>query len=62
MVVTEAMVGMAVTAAMTIDEVERWLGHAIAGVYHRELHRGIGMPPAEAWRRGIAGHGAASAT
>ena len=45
------------TAAMTIDEVERWLGHAIAGVYHRELHRGIGMPPAEAWRRGIAGHG-----
>ena len=45
------------TAAMTIEEVERWLGHAIAGVYHRELHRGIGMPPAEAWRRGIAGHG-----
>jgi len=45
------------TAAMTIDEVERWLGHAIAGVYHRELHRGIGMPPTEAWRRGIAGHG-----
>lgn len=45
------------TAAMTIDEVERWLGHAIAGVYHRELHRGIGMPPVEAWRRGVAGHG-----
>ena len=45
------------TAAMTIDEVERWLGHAIAGVYHRELHRGIGMPPVEAWRRGIAGQG-----
>ncbi|TWB86828.1 putative transposase [Bradyrhizobium macuxiense] len=45
------------TAAMTIYEVERWLGHAIAGVYHRQLHRGIGMPPIEAWSRGIAGHG-----
>jgi putative transposase len=44
-------------AAMTLDEVERWLGHAIAGVYHRELHRGIGIPPLEAWRRGIAGDG-----
>ncbi len=30
------------TAAMTLDEVERWLGHAIAGVYHRELHRSYG--------------------
>jgi putative transposase len=43
------------TAAMTIDEVERWLGHAIAGVYHRELHRGIAMTPLTAWERGIAG-------
>lgn len=43
------------TAAMTIDEVERWLAHAIAGVYHRELHRGIGMTPLAAWERGIAG-------
>ena len=30
------------TAAMTLDEVERWLGYAITGVYHRGLHRGIG--------------------
>lgn len=45
------------SAAMTLDEVERWLGHAIAGVYHRELHRGLGITPLEAWRRGIAGHG-----
>lgn len=44
------------TAAMTLDEVERWLGHAIAGVYHHDLHRGIGLPPIEAWRRGIVGH------
>lgn len=43
------------TAAMTIDEVERWLAHAITGVYHRSLHRGIGMPPLAAWSRGIAG-------
>ena len=43
------------TAAMTIDEVERWLAHAITGVYHRSLHRGIGMPPLAGWTRGIAG-------
>jgi putative transposase len=43
------------TAALTLDEVERWLGHAIAGVYHRELHRGLGVTPLEAWRRGIVG-------
>ena len=42
-------------AAMTIDEVERWLGLAHAGVYHRDLHRGIGTTPLEAWRRGIVG-------
>lgn len=45
------------SAAMTLDEVERWLGHAIAGVYHRELHRGIGMTPLTAWERGIIGDG-----
>ncbi len=33
------------TAAMTLDEVERWLGHAIAGVYHCDLHRGIATTP-----------------
>jgi len=42
-------------AAMTLDETERWLGHAIAGVYHRDRHRGIGVMPLDAWRRGIAG-------
>ena len=45
------------TAVMTLDEVERWLGHAIAGVYHRELHRGIGITPLAAWERGILGDG-----
>lgn len=43
------------SAAMTLDEVERWLGHAIAGVYHRDLHRGLGITPLAAWQRGIAG-------
>jgi putative transposase len=43
------------TAAMTLEEVERWLGHAIAGVYHQELHRGIQTTPLSAWERGIAG-------
>ena len=45
------------TAAMTLDEVERWLGHAIAGIYHRDLHRGLGITPLAAWQRGIAGDG-----
>jgi putative transposase len=43
------------TAAMTLDEVERWLAHAIVGVYHRDLHRGIGATPFAAWQRGLAG-------
>jgi putative transposase len=45
------------TAAMTLDEVERWLGHAIAGVYHCDLHRGIGTTPLAAWKRGTSGEG-----
>jgi putative transposase len=43
------------SAAMTLDEVERWLGYAIAGVYHRDLHRGIGATPFAAWQRGLEG-------
>lgn len=42
-------------AAMTLDEVERWLGHAVAGLYHRDLHRGLGTTPLAAWERGIIG-------
>jgi transposase len=30
------------TAAMTFDEIERWLAHAIVGIYHPDLHLGIG--------------------
>jgi putative transposase len=43
------------TAAMSLDEVERWLGHAIASVYHRDLHRGLRATPLDAWRRCFAG-------
>jgi putative transposase len=43
------------TAAMTIDEVERWLTHAIAGMYHRDKHRALNVPPLAAWERGILG-------
>jgi len=43
------------SAAMTIEELERWLTHAIAGVYHRTLHRALDTTPLDAWERGILG-------
>ncbi|MDA9397979.1 Mu transposase C-terminal domain-containing protein [Bradyrhizobium sp. CCBAU 45389] len=45
------------SAVMTLEEVERWLAHAIVGIYHQELHRGIGTTPLAAWKRGILGDG-----
>jgi putative transposase len=42
-------------AAVTLDELERWLVHAITGVYHREVHRTLGTTPLAAWERGISG-------
>jgi len=48
------------TAALTLDEIERWLAHAIVGVYHHDLHRGIGTTPVAAWERGILGDGRVS--
>jgi putative transposase len=48
------------TAALTLEEIERWIGHAIVGVYHRDLHRGIGTTPVAAWERGILGDGQVS--
>jgi putative transposase len=42
-------------AAVTVDELERWLVHAITGVYHREVHRALGTTPLAAWERGISG-------
>jgi putative transposase len=43
------------TAAMTLEELQRWLSHAIAGVYHHTLHRALGTTPLAAWERGILG-------
>jgi putative transposase len=43
------------SAAMTLDELQRWLVHAIAGEYHNTLHRAIQLPPVVAWERGIVG-------
>lgn len=43
------------TAAMTIDELERWLVQAITGLYHRTVHRALGIAPLAAWERGLAG-------
>ena len=42
-------------AAVTLDELERWLVHAITGVYHREVHRALSTTPIAAWERGISG-------
>jgi len=43
------------TATMTIEDLERWLGTAIAGVYHHTVHRSLNSTPATAWERGILG-------
>lgn len=45
------------TAAMTIDELERWMVQAIAGLYHGTVHRALGITPLVAWERGLAGDG-----
>lgn len=43
------------TAAMTLDELQRWLVHAIAGEYHNGVHSALQIPPLTAWQRGIVG-------
>jgi putative transposase len=43
------------TAAMTIEELEQWLAHAIAGEYHGAQHRALATAPISAWERGISG-------
>jgi putative transposase len=43
------------TAAMTLEELQRWLVHAIAGEYHNTVHSAVHMPPVAAWQRGILG-------
>jgi putative transposase len=45
------------TAAMTIDELEQWFVQAVTGVYHRTVHRSLGIAPLAAWQRGLMGDG-----
>ena len=40
-------------AAMTLEELERWLAHAIAGEYHRNVHSALDMPPLTAWEQRV---------
>jgi putative transposase len=38
-------------AAMTLQELERWLAHATARDYHRNIHGALNVPPLATWRR-----------
>jgi putative transposase len=40
-------------AVMTMAELESWLVHQIAGVYHHTVHRGMGMAPITAWTEAV---------
>lgn len=40
-------------AAMTMNEIERYIMLRIIGVYHHELHTGIGMSPLKKWDAGL---------
>ena len=44
-------------AVMTFTAFEEWLARTITGVYHKRLHKGINMAPAQKWREGIFGKG-----
>ena len=41
-------------AVMTIGELETWLVHQIAGVYHHSVHRALGKAPITAWIEAVA--------
>ena len=42
------------TAVMTMAELETWLVHQIAGVYHHTVHRALGKAPITAWTEAMA--------
>jgi putative transposase len=42
------------TAVLSLDELETWLVHQIAGVYHNTVHHSLGRPPITAWREAVA--------
>jgi putative transposase len=52
--VAERGVDPAGTAVLSLDELETWLVHQIAGVYHHTLHRSLDRPPITAWREAVA--------
>jgi putative transposase len=41
-------------AALTLNELERWLALQILGVYHQSVHATLGRTPAAAWQEGLA--------
>ncbi len=41
-------------AAMTLDELERWLALQIVGRYHAEVHGSLLLPPSAAWGDAVA--------
>lgn len=41
-------------AAMTLDELERWLALQIVGRYHAEIHSSLQLPPISAWDDAVA--------
>ena len=43
------------SAAMTLEELQRWLTLAIVGVYHGEIHRAFGTTPLAAWKAKLLG-------
>ena len=49
----------AAAAAMTLDEFEAWLLRQVVGVYHRTVHRGLGIPPLKAWQEAMSRRDAA---
>lgn len=42
-------------AAMTFDELERWLVRFLCDVYHVKVHRELGVSPLRQWERGVFG-------
>lgn len=42
-------------AALTLKELEKWLGIAIVNYYHQKPHSHLSMPPVEQYRLGIVG-------
>jgi putative transposase len=48
-------------AALTLQELEKWIALAICGPYHNDVHGTLAEPPASKWTSGIAQFGAPAA-